>query len=95
MLLRELTQTTNEKQVWARSGQKVVRKYRCLSGRRQGRVVAKMSQCYAPLDIKKKAKLRQTKARLGSRIIRKSKRTKRLNPASKRVRSLNKASRRR
>ena len=95
MLLRELTQKTNEKQVWARSGQKVVRKYRCLSGRRQGRVVAKMSQCYAPLDIKKKAKLRQTKARFGSRIIRKSKRTKRLNPASKRVRSLNKASRRR
>jgi hypothetical protein len=94
MHLRELTKSIDEKQVWARSGQKVVRKYRCTGGNRKGRVVAKMSQCYAPLDIKKKATLRQTKARLGARIVRKTKRTKRINPASRRVTSMNKATRR-
>ena len=94
MLLRELTNKIDEKQIWARSGRKVVRKYRCVSGRRKGRVVAKMSQCFAPLDVKKRAKLKQTKARLGSRIIRKTKRTKRVNPASRLVQKLNKPSRR-
>jgi len=94
MLLRELTQKLDEKQVWARSGQKVVRKYRCVGGSRKGRIVAKMSQCYAPIDIKKRVKLRQTKARLGSRIVRKTKRTKRTNPASRRVQAMNKATRR-
>ena len=51
MLLRDLyEEPVIEKQVWARSGKKVVRKYRCTTGRRKGRVVSKMSQCYAPLD---------------------------------------------
>jgi hypothetical protein len=37
--------------------------------------------------------LKKTKARLGSRMIRKAKKTKRINPASKRVQSLNKRKR--
>ena len=78
------------KMVWARRGQKVVRKYRCTFGRRKGRVVANMSQCSAPLDIKKRFTLRRTKARMGSRIQRKIQRTKKINPASKRVARLNK-----
>jgi hypothetical protein len=64
-----------EKQVWAKAGQKVVRKYRCSSGRRAGRVVASPAQCFAPIDVK---------------LSRKANRTKRVNPASKRVRSMNK-----
>jgi hypothetical protein len=35
-------------------------------------------------------KLKQTKARLGARMVRKAKKTKRVNPASKRVAALNK-----
>lgn len=80
-----------EKQTWGRSGNKVVRKYRCTSGQRKGRIVSKMSQCFAPVNVKKRAKMKQTKARLGKRIARKTKRTKRINPASRRVQKLNKA----
>jgi len=93
MLLRELTTSLDEKQVWARSGKKVVRKYRCVGGRRHGRIVAKMSQCFAAPDLKKSKRLKVTKARMGARIARKSKRTKKVNSASKRVQQLNKATR--
>lgn len=94
MLLRELTQSIDEKQVWARRGKKVVRKYRCSGGRRHGRVVAKMSQCYAAPDPKKRTRLKIMKARLGPRLAKKTKRTKRVNPASVRVQRLNKMTRR-
>jgi hypothetical protein len=96
MLLREIfDQSLEEKKVWARSGKKVVRKYRCGSGPRKGRVVAKMSQCFAAPDIKRRATLKRTKARLSSRMSRKAKRTKRINPASLRVQKMNRPSRRR
>ena len=39
--------------VWARKGNTVVKKVRCTSGRRKGRLVSKASQCSAPPDIKK------------------------------------------
>ena len=95
MLLREFFidpthQDLEEGQTWARSGKKVVRKYRCSSGPRKNRVVAKMSQCFAAPNIKKRMQLKKTKARLGSKMIRKSRKTKRINPASKRLKSLNK-----
>lgn len=99
MLLREFfidpIERLEEGQTWARSGKKVVRKYRCHSGRRKGRIVSKVSQCFAAPDIKKRMTLKKTKARLGSRIARKARKTKRINPASRRVQALNKASRRR
>lgn len=95
MLLRELTTSLDEKQVWARRGKKIVRKYRCMGGRRDGRIVAAMSQCYAAPDLKKSRRLKVTKARMGSRIARKSQRTKRVNAASRQVQKMNKASRRR
>ena len=96
MFIREFTltpsesQELDEKQVWARSGKKTERKYRCTAGRRKGRVVAKMSQCYAPLNIKASVRFKQTKRRLGSKMARKAKKTKRVNPASKRLKTLNK-----
>lgn len=92
MLLREFfisEENLDEKQVWARSGKKVVRKYRCTSGSRKGRTVSKISQCFAAPDIKKRFQLKKTKARLGKRLARKARRTKRINPASRRVQSLN------
>ena len=92
MLLREFfisEETLDEKQVWARSGKKVVRKYRCGMGARKGRVVSKMSQCFAAPDVKKRMTLKRTKARLGGRMARKARRTKRINPASRRLKALN------
>lgn len=91
MLLRELYEESqiDEKQVWARKGKSVTRKYRCSSGRRRGRVVSKMQQCFAPLNIKQSVRLKQTKKKQGARMARKAKRTKRINPASKRLKQLN------
>ena len=96
MLLREFfIDQIDEKQTWARSGKKVVRKYRCTSGSRKGRVVAKMAQCFAAPDVKKRVQFKKTKARLGAKMARKAKRTKKNNPTSRRVQSLNKAGSRR
>lgn len=89
MLLREIIQL-DEKNTWAKLGSKVVRKFRCTFGPRQGRVVADLGQCSAPPDVEKRTRLKMTKARLGARMARKAKRTKRINPASIRLRRLNK-----
>lgn len=94
MLLKELFITLDEKQIWARKGNKVVRKFRCTSGARKGRIVPSMSQCFAAPDVKKRATMRRTKARLGKKMARKSRKTKRVNPASRRVQALNKAKKR-
>lgn len=85
----------SEKQVWARSGKKVVRKYRCTGGQRKGRVVSNMAQCFAAPNLKARQTLKRTKARLGAKMIRKARKTKRVNPASRRVQSMNRAGRRR
>ena len=95
MRISEITEGLTEKQIWARSGKKVVRKFRCTSGPRKGRIVPSMSKCYGAPDIKKRAKMKQTKARLGSKMARRARKTKRVNPVSKRVQALNKAQRRR
>lgn len=94
MLLREFfidptQEELDEGQTWARSGKKVVRKYRCSSGPRKNRIVAKMAQCFAAPDVKKRMQFKKVKARLGARMARKAKKTKRINPASKRVQALN------
>ena len=94
MLLREFfidptQEELDEGQTWARSGKKVVRKYRCSSGPRKNRIVAKMAKCFAAPDVKKRMQFKKVKARLGARMARKAKKTKRINPASKRVQALN------
>ena len=91
MLLREffIDENLEEGQTWACSGKKVVRKYRCSGGPRKNRIVSKMAQCFAAPDIKKRFNLKKTKARLGKRLAKKAKRTKRINPASRRVQALN------
>ena len=89
MFLAELT----EGMAWTKRGNKVVRKFRCTSGRRKSRVVSSPAQCFAAPDVKKRIKLKMTKARLGARMARKARKTKRINPASKRVAALNRASR--
>tara|TARA_B100000902_G_scaffold98157_1_gene100645 strand:- start:3919 stop:4206 length:288 start_codon:yes stop_codon:yes gene_type:complete len=76
--------------VWARKGNQLTRKYRCVVGRRAGRLVSKPGQCSAPVDIKKRLVLKKTKARMGKRMAKKAQRTKRFNPASKALKRLNK-----
>ena len=90
MLVDEITVPLKEKQIWARSGKKVVRKYRCTSGQRKGRIVSKIGQCFAAPNVKAKIRLKKTRARLGARMARKARRTKRINPASIRVARMNK-----
>jgi len=93
MLVQEIATRLDEKQIWARSGKKVVRKYRCTSGPRKNRIVAKVGQCFAAPNVKAKIRLKRTRARLGARMARKARRTKRINPASIRVAKMNKSSR--
>ena len=76
--------------VWRKMGNKVKRAIRCTSGRRKGRVVSNPSQCNAPIDFKKRLTMKKTKSRLGSRMARRAKRTKKFNITSKRVAALNK-----
>lgn len=76
--------------VWARKGNNIVKKYRCVGGNRHGRIVASPAQCAAPIDIKKRITFKRTKSKLGNRMKRKAKRTKRTNPASRRLKRLNK-----
>ena len=86
MLLRELFETElDEKQVWARKGKSLVRKYRCTGGTRHGRVVATPTQCFAPINVKQRALMKRTRARLGKKMARKANKTKRTNPASMRL----------
>lgn len=91
MQISEVEDLLSEKQIWARSGSKVVRKFRCIGGKRHGRIVSKPAQCHAAVNMKARLTLRRTKARLGARMLRKAKRTKRVNAASKRVQAMNKA----
>jgi hypothetical protein len=75
--------------VWARKGKSLTRKFRCAAGHRDGRVVSNPSQCFKPVDIKKRITLSRTKARLGKRMAKKAQRTKKFNPASKALKRLN------
>ncbi len=96
MNLQELdtTNVIEAQLVWARKGKNVSRKYRCAVGQRKGRLVSNPSQCGKPIDLKKRLKLKKTKARMGSRMMRKAQRTKKFNPASKAVQRLNKVGKR-
>ena len=93
MLLREIYKPLEEKQIWGRRGQQVVRKFRCTVGRRRGRIVAKIAQCFAAPNMKARISMKRTRARVGAKMMRKRRKTMRTNPASKRVQALNKASR--
>ena len=76
--------------VWARKGNQLTRKFRCVVGQRAGRLVSKPGQCSAPINLKARLTLKRTKARMGKRMAKKAQRTKRFNPASKALKRLNK-----
>lgn len=85
----------NSVQAWAKSGNTVVKKYRCMSGARKGRLVASPSDCSKRVDPQKKINMKKLLARVGKRIARKANRTKRLDPTSKKAKARNNAIRRR
>jgi hypothetical protein len=73
----------------ARTG-KITQKWRCTTGPRKGRIVADPNQCSASLDREKSSKMKLTRAKTKVRQARKTKRTKRLNPAARLAAQLNK-----
>jgi|TARA_B110000444_G_scaffold60236_1_gene56110 hypothetical protein len=94
MIISEILPTNETRMVFGRKGKSVVKKYRCSFGRKKGRIVSNPAVCSAPLDIKKRMIMKKMKARMGARLQRKIKFTKKFNPASRRVASLNKSLRR-
>ena len=93
MRIVEVEEVMEAKMVWAKRGKKIVRKVRCTSGPRKGRLVSNASQCSKAINMKKRMVLKRTKAKMGKRLSRKANRTKRLNPASRRLRQLNRSTR--
>lgn len=94
MLIEEIDETfldVTEAMAYGRKGSKIVKRHRCPSGKRKGRLVAKPQQCSAPIDLKKSRVLKKTKAGKGKKMARKAKKTKRLNQVSKRATKLNKS----
>lgn len=77
--------------IFGKTGKKMSRKYRCTSGPRKGRIVAKASTCTAPLNVKKSAKMKATRRTKKSIQAVRSARTKRTNPISRRVAMTNKS----
>lgn len=81
------------KMVWRRKGNKVVKGYRCTSGRKKGRLVNTPADCSRTLDLKKRFRMKKMLQQKGTRIRRKAIRTKKRNPVSMRLQRMNKANR--
>lgn len=102
MLLNELFESASESKIieqflnesavmtWGKVGDKIVRRYRCSSGPRKGRLVSTPSGCSKRIDPKKRMQFKKTMAKLGKKIARKARRTKKVNPVSKRLAARNK-----
>lgn len=80
--------------IFGKTGNKVVRKYRCTSGSRKGRIVAKPGTCTAPKNVKAMTTMKKTRRSKGATVSIKSNRTKRTSPASQKLKRLNVGSRR-
>ena len=81
-------------QIMGRKGNKLVRKYRCTSGSRKGRIVASPDTCNKPKRIKSSINIKKAKARRSSAIKVASARTKRARGTTQRLTRINKSVRR-
>ncbi|SVA33211.1 uncharacterized protein METZ01_LOCUS86065 [marine metagenome] len=82
--------TEGIQQIWGRQKGKVVRKFRCTSGSRKGRIVAKPETCNAAKNIGSMITMKKAR-RLRNPVLQvKSSRRKRTGVASQRIASLNK-----
>lgn len=82
---------TEHRMVWRRNPRtgKVTLRWRCESGFRKNRTVAAVSDCGRAPDMAQAQQMKRTRAKTKIRQARRTKRTKRVNPASKLVRRLN------
>ena len=96
MFVRELTSVVDEgaTPIFGKTGNKVVRKFRCTSGARKGRIVAKPGTCTAPANVKAMQQMKKTRRAKGATPGIKAARTKRTSPASQKLTRLNVGSRR-
>jgi hypothetical protein len=76
--------------IWGKTKGKLVRKYRCTSGTRKGRIVAKPATCNATKRVSSAINIKRTKAKKGSVMQVRSGRTKRASGLSKRLATANK-----
>jgi hypothetical protein len=76
-------------QIAGRSGNKIVRKYRCTSGTRRGRIVSKPGTCSAPKNVKSSVSMKKARRKKGSQMVIKALRTKRATKSSQRLGKLN------
>jgi hypothetical protein len=77
-----------------RKGSKLVRKYRCTSGSRKGRIVADPATCNKPKRVKSSINIKKAKARRGSAMKVASARTKRARGSTQRLTRINRSGRR-
>jgi|TARA_Y100000114_G_C11637402_1_gene267498 hypothetical protein len=92
MLIKEImTESIKEGvvQIWGRNKGKLVRKYRCTSGTRKGRIVAQPSTCNAQKKVGSAINLKRAKARRSSVMKVKSARIKRAGGLTKRLTKAN------
>jgi hypothetical protein len=68
---------------------KIGLRWRCESGPRKNRTVPNVKDCSAALDVAQAQVMKKTRQRTKIRQARKSKKTKRVNPASKLMQRLN------
>ena len=96
MLIREITDTVEgATPIFAKKGTQVVRKYRCTSGTRKGRIVSKPKTCTATKNVKAMTTMKKTRRSKGATVNIRANRTKRTSPASQKLKRLNVGSRRR
>lgn len=84
-------QLVEAKRVWAKRGNKIKRMVRCTAGKRKGRVVAKAGGCGTAIDVRKRFLMKRIRKRFNARIVRKTKKSKKINPLSRRIKVLNKS----
>jgi|TARA_B100001996_G_scaffold9205_1_gene7749 hypothetical protein len=77
-------------QIWGRNKGKMVRKYRCTSGSRKGRIVAQPSTCNAQKRVGSAINIKRAKARKASVMKVKTARIKRAGALTKRLTKANK-----
>lgn len=77
--------------VWKRNSRtgKISLRWRCESGLRAGRTVPNVNDCSASPDVAQAQRMKKTRQRTKLRQSRRTKRTKRINPASRLMQRLN------
>ena len=88
--LKYYNENMKEGLVWSRQGGKQVRKYRCTSGVRKGRVMASPASCNKPLDVSKGQTLKKTKASKQGKVKMTGIKTRAQNVRSRRLQVINK-----